>query len=91
MALHRPRKSAPTKYTMDEEDMIIYDVCVEDEPESNPKYVLNRGGYTYKGELVNKPIGKSLVRLRQSNQKIVLETAGGDYLPHIISYNYART
>ncbi|GFW48934.1 hypothetical protein TNCV_3901321 [Trichonephila clavipes] len=28
MAPHRPRKSAPTEYTTDEEDMIIYDVCV---------------------------------------------------------------
>ncbi|GFV53002.1 uncharacterized protein TNCV_989821 [Trichonephila clavipes] len=46
---HRPRKSAATEYTTDEEDMIIYDVCVcvEDEPELNPKYVL-----TYMGELV---------------------------------------
>ncbi|GFS96213.1 hypothetical protein TNCV_1141801 [Trichonephila clavipes] len=26
MAPHRPRKSAPTEYTTDEEDMIIYDV-----------------------------------------------------------------
>ncbi|GFU13853.1 hypothetical protein TNCV_940391 [Trichonephila clavipes] len=50
MAPHRPRKSAPTEYAMDEEDMIIYDV--KDEPESNPKYVLNMNGYTYKGELV---------------------------------------
>ncbi|GFU26412.1 hypothetical protein TNCV_3510311 [Trichonephila clavipes] len=29
-APHRPRKSGPTEYTTDEEDMIIYDV--EDEP-----------------------------------------------------------
>ncbi|GFV69494.1 hypothetical protein TNCV_2779091 [Trichonephila clavipes] len=53
MALHRPRKSAPTEYTTDEEDIIVYDV--EDEPEPNPEYILNLGGYTYKGELVNKP------------------------------------
>ncbi|GFV57824.1 hypothetical protein TNCV_3072031 [Trichonephila clavipes] len=33
--------------------MIIYDV--EEEPEPNPKYVLNMNGFTYKGELVNKP------------------------------------
>ncbi|GFW25558.1 hypothetical protein TNCV_1308191 [Trichonephila clavipes] len=26
MAPHRPRKSGPTEYTTDEEDMIIYDV-----------------------------------------------------------------
>ncbi|GFV24645.1 hypothetical protein TNCV_3339611 [Trichonephila clavipes] len=51
MAPHKPRKSAPTEYTTDEEDIIVYDV--EDQPEPNPKYVLNRDGYTYKGELVN--------------------------------------
>ncbi|GFV13440.1 uncharacterized protein TNCV_129381 [Trichonephila clavipes] len=44
-ALHRPRKPAPTEYSTDEEDMIVYDV--EDEPELNPKYVIS-----YKGELV---------------------------------------
>ncbi|GFV21993.1 hypothetical protein TNCV_4526791 [Trichonephila clavipes] len=42
MAPHKPRKSAPIEYTTDEED-ITYDV--EDEPEPNPKYVLNMGGY----------------------------------------------
>ncbi|GFX80426.1 putative RNA-directed DNA polymerase from transposon BS [Trichonephila clavipes] len=47
---HRPRKSGPTEYPTDEEDMIIYDV--EDEPEPNPKYVLNMNGFTYKGELI---------------------------------------
>ncbi|GFV49499.1 uncharacterized protein TNCV_3736371 [Trichonephila clavipes] len=52
-APHKPRKSGPTEYTTDEEDMIIYDV--EDEPEPNPKYVLNMNGFTYKGELINKP------------------------------------
>ncbi|GFU62673.1 uncharacterized protein TNCV_3442751 [Trichonephila clavipes] len=52
-APHRPRKSGSTEYTTDEEDMIIYDV--EDEPEPNPKYVLNMNGFTYKGELINKP------------------------------------
>ncbi|GFX13676.1 putative RNA-directed DNA polymerase from transposon X-element [Trichonephila clavipes] len=36
-APHRPQKSGPTEYTTDEEDMIIYDV--EDEPEPNPQYV----------------------------------------------------
>ncbi|GFU68794.1 uncharacterized protein TNCV_2576551 [Trichonephila clavipes] len=50
-APHRPRKSGPTEYTTDEEDMIIYDV--EDEPEPNPQYVLNMNGFTYKGEMVN--------------------------------------
>ncbi|GFV51577.1 uncharacterized protein TNCV_1734431, partial [Trichonephila clavipes] len=52
-APHRPRKSGHTEYTTDEEDMIIYDV--EDEPEPNPQYVLNMNGFTYKGEMVNKP------------------------------------
>ncbi|GFX57730.1 hypothetical protein TNCV_1494911 [Trichonephila clavipes] len=52
MAPHRPRKSEPTEYTTDEEDMIKYDVCVEEEPELNPMYVLNMDGFTYKGELV---------------------------------------
>ncbi|GFT48342.1 uncharacterized protein TNCV_4708881 [Trichonephila clavipes] len=52
-APHRPRKSGPTEYTTDEEDMIIHDV--EDEPEPNPQYVLNMNGFTYKGEMVNKP------------------------------------
>ncbi|GFW80516.1 uncharacterized protein TNCV_2416181 [Trichonephila clavipes] len=53
-APHRPRKSEPTEYTTDEEDMIIYDVgvCVEEESELNPKYVLNMNGFIYKGELV---------------------------------------
>ncbi|GFT26356.1 uncharacterized protein TNCV_264011 [Trichonephila clavipes] len=52
-APHRPQKSGPTEYTTDEEDMIIYDV--EDEPEPNPHYVLNMNGFTYKGEMVHKP------------------------------------
>ncbi|GFX44446.1 uncharacterized protein TNCV_1394671 [Trichonephila clavipes] len=52
-APHRPRKSGHTEYTTDEEDMIIYDG--EDEPEPNPQYVLNMNGFTYKGEMVNKP------------------------------------
>ncbi|GFW63665.1 uncharacterized protein TNCV_4329531 [Trichonephila clavipes] len=42
---HRPRKPAPTEYSTDEEDMIVYDV--EDEPELNPKYNIS-----YKGEIV---------------------------------------
>ncbi|GFX74086.1 hypothetical protein TNCV_490501 [Trichonephila clavipes] len=32
---HQPRKSAPTEYTTDEEDMIMYDV-EEDDLEPNP-------------------------------------------------------
>ncbi|GFV77838.1 uncharacterized protein TNCV_4674321 [Trichonephila clavipes] len=52
-APHRLRKSGHTEYTTDEEDMIIYDV--EDEPEPNPQYVLNMNGFTYKGKMVNKP------------------------------------
>ncbi|GFY21424.1 uncharacterized protein TNCV_1165721 [Trichonephila clavipes] len=44
-APHRPRKPAPTEYSTDEEDMIVYDV--EDEPELNPKYNIS-----YKGEIV---------------------------------------
>ncbi|GFU34072.1 uncharacterized protein TNCV_3198831 [Trichonephila clavipes] len=35
MAKHKPRKSAPTEYTIDDEDMIMYDVEVE-EFERNP-------------------------------------------------------
>ncbi|GFV25509.1 uncharacterized protein TNCV_1147791 [Trichonephila clavipes] len=35
-APHRSRKPAPTEYSTDEEDMIVYDV--EDEPELTPKY-----------------------------------------------------
>ncbi|GFU15235.1 hypothetical protein TNCV_3937901 [Trichonephila clavipes] len=52
-APHIPHKSGPTEYTTDEEDMIIYDV--EDEPEPNPQYVLNMNGFTYNGEMVHKP------------------------------------
>ncbi|GFT64125.1 RNase H domain-containing protein [Trichonephila clavipes] len=55
-ATHRPRKSAPTEYTTDEEDMIIYDVC---EPKLNPKYVL-----TYKTELVK---GQNCASIRSLN------------------------
>ncbi|GFV78013.1 uncharacterized protein TNCV_1671 [Trichonephila clavipes] len=35
MAKHKPRKSAPTEYTTDDEDMIMYDM--EEELEPNPK------------------------------------------------------
>ncbi|GFU06111.1 hypothetical protein TNCV_4764501 [Trichonephila clavipes] len=42
MASHRSRKSAPTEYATDEEDMITYDV--EDELEPNPadKFVMGQ-------------------------------------------------
>ncbi|GFT03363.1 hypothetical protein TNCV_2985301 [Trichonephila clavipes] len=53
MTPHKPRKSAPTEYTTDEEDMVVYDV--EDEPDPNPDYILNLDDYIYKGELVDKP------------------------------------
>ncbi|GFU48582.1 hypothetical protein TNCV_1439551 [Trichonephila clavipes] len=53
MAPHKPRKSAPIECTMNEEDMIVYDM--EDEPEPNPDYFINITGVTYKGELVKKP------------------------------------
>ncbi|GFU20124.1 hypothetical protein TNCV_2557171 [Trichonephila clavipes] len=53
MASHKPRKSAPIEYTTDEEDMIVFDV--EDESEPNPDYVINIAGVTYKGELIRKP------------------------------------
>ncbi|GFT26464.1 hypothetical protein TNCV_3603281 [Trichonephila clavipes] len=53
MAPHKPIKSAPTEYTTVEEDMIVYDM--EDEPEPNAELILNLGGYTYKGEFVNEP------------------------------------
>ncbi|GFV56850.1 hypothetical protein TNCV_146021 [Trichonephila clavipes] len=50
MAPHKPRKSAPIEYTMDEEDMIVYDG--EDEPELNPDNVKKYGKISYKEELV---------------------------------------
>ncbi|GFY08409.1 hypothetical protein TNCV_1358151 [Trichonephila clavipes] len=59
MAPHKPRKSAPTECTTDEEDRIVYDA--EDEPEPNSDYILNLGDYTYKGELVDKP-NQSFIR-----------------------------
>ncbi|GFV11935.1 hypothetical protein TNCV_2521561 [Trichonephila clavipes] len=52
-APHRPRKPAPTEYSTDEEDMIVYDV--EDEPELTPKYNIS-----YKGEIVQGRNGASL-------------------------------
>ncbi|GFW34310.1 uncharacterized protein TNCV_220361 [Trichonephila clavipes] len=41
MVPHKPRKSAPTEYTTDNEDMIMYDVD-DDELEPNPanKYAM---------------------------------------------------
>ncbi|GFU84529.1 hypothetical protein TNCV_1953191 [Trichonephila clavipes] len=53
MAPHKPRKSAPIKYTTEEENMIVYDV--EDEPESNPDNVKKDGKISYKEELVVTP------------------------------------
>ncbi|GFX80868.1 RNase H domain-containing protein [Trichonephila clavipes] len=52
-APHRPRKPAPTEYSTDEEDMIVYDV--DDEPELNPKCVIS-----YKGEIVKGRNGASI-------------------------------
>ncbi|GFV35405.1 uncharacterized protein TNCV_3204371 [Trichonephila clavipes] len=49
MAPHRPRKSAPTEYTTDEED-ITYDV--EDEPELNSKCFKYEWFHLQGGELV---------------------------------------
>ncbi|GFU90517.1 hypothetical protein TNCV_2574501 [Trichonephila clavipes] len=52
-APHRPRKPAPTEYSTDEEDMIVYDV--DDDPELNPKCVIS-----YKGEIVKERNGASI-------------------------------
>ncbi|GFU08288.1 hypothetical protein TNCV_932001 [Trichonephila clavipes] len=49
MASHRSRKSASIEYTTDEEDMKVYDE--EDEPELNPKYVLNMNGFHLQGKI----------------------------------------
>ncbi|GFU65083.1 hypothetical protein TNCV_1351991 [Trichonephila clavipes] len=41
MAQHRPRKSAPTEYATDEEDMITYDVEEEElEPDPTDKFTI---------------------------------------------------
>ncbi|GFW56331.1 hypothetical protein TNCV_2088401 [Trichonephila clavipes] len=40
MAKHKPRKSAPTEYTTDDEDMLMYDVEEELEPDPTDKFVL---------------------------------------------------
>ncbi|GFV47947.1 uncharacterized protein TNCV_3044191 [Trichonephila clavipes] len=48
MAPHRPRKSAPTKYATDEEDMITYDVKEEElEPNPTVKFALKEGPTNY--------------------------------------------
>ncbi|GFX24198.1 DUF1758 domain-containing protein [Trichonephila clavipes] len=39
MAKHKPRKSAPTEYTNDDEDMLMYDVEEELEPDPTDKFV----------------------------------------------------
>ncbi|GFX62060.1 uncharacterized protein TNCV_2227861 [Trichonephila clavipes] len=47
MAKHKPRKSGPTEYTADDEDMLMYDV--EEELESDPtdKFVLNESSSNF--------------------------------------------
>ncbi|GFU05449.1 uncharacterized protein TNCV_3290961 [Trichonephila clavipes] len=40
MAKHKPRKSAPTEYTTDDEDMLMYDVKEELEPDPTDKFAL---------------------------------------------------
>ncbi|GFU31617.1 hypothetical protein TNCV_3282751 [Trichonephila clavipes] len=40
MAKHKPRKSAPTEYTTDDEDMLMYDVAEELERDPTDKFVL---------------------------------------------------
>ncbi|GFX42486.1 hypothetical protein TNCV_1520491 [Trichonephila clavipes] len=40
MAKHKPRKSAPTEYTTDDEDMLMYDEEEELEPDPTVKFVL---------------------------------------------------
>ncbi|GFX46214.1 uncharacterized protein TNCV_2298631 [Trichonephila clavipes] len=40
MAKHKPRKSAPTECTTDDEDMLMYDVEEELEPDPTDKFVL---------------------------------------------------
>ncbi|GFT82575.1 transposable element Tc1 transposase [Trichonephila clavipes] len=79
MAPHKPRKSVPTEYTTDEEDMIVYDG--EDEPEPIPELILNLGGYTYKGEFVNKPNQRCCQGVRHRSQRCftaveVIKTTG---------------
>ncbi|GFU28317.1 uncharacterized protein TNCV_99811 [Trichonephila clavipes] len=41
MAKHEPRKSGPTEYTTDDEDMITYDVEAEElEPNAEDKFTM---------------------------------------------------
>ncbi|GFU55063.1 hypothetical protein TNCV_425701 [Trichonephila clavipes] len=40
MAKHKPRKSAPTEYTTDDEDLIMYDVKEELEPDPTDKFAI---------------------------------------------------
>ncbi|GFX54177.1 hypothetical protein TNCV_2338131 [Trichonephila clavipes] len=41
MAKHKPRKSAPTEYTTDDEDLIMYDVEEKElEPDPTDKFVI---------------------------------------------------
>ncbi|GFW39601.1 hypothetical protein TNCV_3187721 [Trichonephila clavipes] len=48
MAPHRPRKSAPTEYATDEEDMITYDMEEEElEPDPTVKSVLKESSTNY--------------------------------------------
>ncbi|GFV80722.1 hypothetical protein TNCV_4618841 [Trichonephila clavipes] len=54
MAPHRPRKSTPTEYATDEEDMITYDGEEEElEPDPTVKFALKEGPTNYpKGYLL---------------------------------------
>ncbi|GFW22223.1 hypothetical protein TNCV_1429771 [Trichonephila clavipes] len=43
MTPHKPRKSAPTEYATDEEDMIAYDVEEEElEPDPTDKFTIKK-------------------------------------------------
>ncbi|GFV57327.1 hypothetical protein TNCV_968881 [Trichonephila clavipes] len=42
MAKHKPRKSAPTEYTTDDEDVLMYDVEKELDPDPTDKFVLEK-------------------------------------------------
>ncbi|GFT61999.1 hypothetical protein TNCV_3811751 [Trichonephila clavipes] len=65
MAQHRPRKSAPTGLTTDDEDMITYDV-EEEELEQDPP-----NKFTIKGDPLNFPKGylRSLTPSRYRNSR----------------------
>ncbi|GFS87109.1 hypothetical protein TNCV_1130221 [Trichonephila clavipes] len=48
MTPHRPRKSAPTEYATDEEDMITYDVEEEElEPDPTFKFAFKESPTSY--------------------------------------------